>query len=540
MNAHDQARAMVYADVCRRRREIASRSPAMFARTYLGHHFTLPPSPMHEALFGALKGASDARGQRLAIAAPRGHAKSTCVSLAYALYATLCRDERYVLIVSATKEQAGQLLKHVKDEIETNAMLQDDFPEACPGERKPTPWRGTRISLHNGAFLHAVGSGQQIRGTKTGPHRPSLIIVDDLEDQEHVHSGDQRIKTQEWFEKTLLKVGDTGTNVVVVGTVLHYDALLARLMDPLKSPGWKRWKYRALLSEPTRTDLWQEWESIYCGREHWEGAEGADAAHAFYTAHRSEMDEGAEVLWPEKEPIGTLMEIRLREGRLSFDSEKQNEPIDSEHCLFRLESMIYWDDEHGTEDNLLRYLGDGVSIYGAWDPSLGTDPRRGDYSAIVIVARHRKTETHYVLAADIARRQPAQAIARIVEYAQMYRFKSFVVEENGFQREVMANLKKAASDAGVPLRVRGVKNTGNKRGRIELLEPQVTQGKLRFCRKHTVLLEQLRQFPLAAHDDGPDALHMAVTAKAMPKPEIIILDGDSDRLPGSTVYHLPI
>ena len=43
------------------------------------------------------------------------------------------------------------------------------------------------------------------------------------------------------------------------------------------------------------------------------------------------------------------------------------------------------------------------------------------------------------------------------------------------------------------------------------LEPLIASGQLLFSRKHTTLLEQLRQFPLGAHDDGPDALEMAVT-----------------------------
>ena len=55
-------------------------------------------------------------------------------------------------------------------------------------------------------------------------------------------------------------------------------------------------------------------------------------------------------------------------------------------------------------------------------------------------------------------------------------------------------------------------NRANKQSRIAGLEPQVAQGRIRLCRRHQLLLDQLRQFPLAAHDDGPDALEMAVEA----------------------------
>lgn len=517
--------AAISDELFRVRRDAASVSVEAFARVYLDQYFELPPSSMHTEIFCMLQAASESRGQRIAVAAPRGHAKSTIVSLAYVLYAALCRHEKYVMLVSATKEQAGQLLKHIKDELETNQKLRCDFPEACPGTGpggKPTPWRGTKISLQNGALLQAKGIGQKVRGFRHQQYRPSMIIVDDLETLDQVRSEEQRLTTREWFDKELLKVGDSRTNVIVVGTILHYDSLLAGLLKTTQAR-WIKSKYKALITEPERTDLWERWSAIYSGLEEWGGASGTKTAKAFYEDHRREMDEGAEVLWPEQDPLEALMEMRLTEGRASFDSEKQNEPLDSEHCLFNAESFVYWDDEHGNEENLLKTLGSKAKFYGAWDPSLGTNPQRGDYSAVVITAYVERTKTSYVLAADLARRTPAQAIGRIIEYARMYRFSHFAVEENGFQIELKKNLQKAASDAKVRLPLTGVTNTGNKQGRIELMEPRVTQGKVRFCRNHKMLLEQLRQFPLAAHDDGPDALQMAIAVAGRVKPEIIVM-----------------
>ncbi len=46
---------------------------------------------------------------------------------------------------------------------------------------------------------------------------------------------------------------------------------------------------------------------------------------------------------------------------------------------------------------------------------------------------------------------------------------------------------------------------------------QVSPGRIRFSRRHVALLEQLRQFPNAAHDDGPDALEMAVDTASSPE-----------------------
>lgn len=42
--------------------------------------------------------------------------------------------------------------------------------------------------------------------------------------------------------------------------------------------------------------------------------------------------------------------------------------------------------------------------------------------------------------------------------------------------------------------------------------PLFATGAIKFRRRHIELMEQLRAFPDGAHDDGPDALEMAVTA----------------------------
>jgi len=522
MATHRVRQALAQALSVQRHRQGAESAQA-FARAYLPHHFQLPGSPMHEELFSMMHHATEARGCRIAVAAPRGHAKSSIVSLAYVLWSILYGHEKLVMIASATKEQASQHLKHIKDEIETNARLIADFPDVLTDARgrRPTPWRGHKLQLPGGALLVAVGLNQQIRGIRHREHRPSLIIVDDLEMPEHVASEEHRAKNQEWFSRTLLKCGDDRTNVVVIGTVIHYDSLLARLLTPTNSPGWETRRYKALITEPDRVDLWATWESIYCGREQFEDVSGPQAAARFLEANRDAMHAGAEVLWQEKDPLPSLMEMRIREGDASFHSEKQNQPLDPEHCLFGGDAMRYWDDEHGTLDRLLAYLGSKARFYGAWDPSLGARSDRGDFSAIVILAHVEDTKTSYVIAADLIRRPPHVAINRIVEYARLYSIAQFAIEANGFQELLERDLKQAAERACARLPIQGVKSTSEKRGRIQALEPSVRQGAIRFCHKHTQFNEQLRAFPLAAHDDGPDALELALQAVRTPRVWII-------------------
>src|SRR5712691_150270 len=105
------------------RREAARGSIEVFSRIYLRPHFSLAPSSMHRDLFTFLQSASTERNARLAIAAPRGHAKSTVTSLAYVLWSICFNLEPFIVLISNTADQAADLLAAVKGELESNPLL---------------------------------------------------------------------------------------------------------------------------------------------------------------------------------------------------------------------------------------------------------------------------------------------------------------------------------------------------------------------------------------------------------------------------------
>ncbi len=199
-------------------------------------------------------------------------------------------------------------------------------------------------------------------------------------------------------------------------------------------------------------------------------------------------------------------------NRRGFQAEKQNEPVDPEVCVFSEEDFHYWDDEYDDVEALRDAVGRDGYFFGACDPSLGRRTGRGDFTAIVLLYQVKGSKTKYVIAAEIARRKPAQAIARILEFGRMYPLTVFAVEANQFQALMVDELRGRAGEANLQFRVHPITNRANKRTRIANLEPAVTQGQIKLNRRHRLLLDQLRQFPLAAHDDGPDALEMAVVA----------------------------
>ena len=224
------------------------------------------------------------------------------------------------------------------------------------------------------------------------------------------------------------------------------------------------------------------------------------------------MLEGAVTLWPSREDYYYLMVLRASEGRASFDSEKQNEPINPDECLFQESDFHFWDDEFDSAEDLRLTVGDRARVYGACDPSLGKQGRHGDDSAIITLLKDKDSGVLYVLDADIRRRRPDDIITDIIEYDRLRHYSSFGMESNQFQEFLADELVRQSRQQSAAVPVRYIRNTTDKIGRIQRLQPLITSGTIRFSHRHVQLLEQLRHFPMAAHDDGPDALEMAVAA----------------------------
>ena len=135
---------------------------------------------------------------KVAIAAPRRHAKSTAITLAYVLASVLFRDKRYVLIVSDTITQATQFLGDVKKELADNERIRtlfkvQEFMKDTEDDCIVKFTDGTEFRIA------AKGSEQKMRGLKWNNKRPDLIVGDDLENDEIVLNTERRQKFKRWF-----------------------------------------------------------------------------------------------------------------------------------------------------------------------------------------------------------------------------------------------------------------------------------------------------------------------------------------------------
>lgn len=457
-----------------------------FVSNYFPHYVrSSSRSQLHNYLFEHLPQVlQQPSSVHLAIAAPRGEAKSTLVSQLFTLYCLVTQKKRYALIVMDSIDQAYPMLEAIKVELEFNQRLRVDFPEIAGQGRV---WQAATIITKANQKVQVAGSGKKLRGLRHGAYRPDLVVLDDIENDEQVRSPEQRDKLHDWLKKTVLPLGAAGDklDVVYIGTILHYDSVLNRT---LSSKAWKTAKFKALIRQPDDMSLWDKWEDFYLN-------EGEAVADAFYSQNKSAMDKGAVVSWAAR-PILTLMKIRARDGHATFDSEYQNDPLSSDDAMFA-NALTYWTELPGE-----------LVYFGALDPSLGKAGASRDPSAILVGGYHRETGKLYVIEAQVKKRLPDLIIEDVIRMQKQYQCQRWFVETVQFQEFLKDELVKRSAQRGIPVPATATKPNTDKMLRIESLQPHMANGLILLHSSQATLISQLRHFPKADHDDGPDALEM--------------------------------
>ncbi len=484
--------------------ERSRRSLQYFADTFLPHYLTAPPSKLHIDLVPRLSALHTVRGQRVGRIAPRGAAKSFWVSQAMPLRAAVCGFEPYTAILSDSREQAEQLLSAILEELRSNEALLAAFPQARPVEE-----RSNRVMLANGTIIHALGTGQRIRGRRNRQARPSLIIVDDPQSNRDIHSATERTHAWEWFTREVIRAGNDQTNIVVVGTALHREAIAVRVQT---TPLWEGRTYKSIIQWPKRMELWDKWERLLSNLA---DPDRVATAAAFYAANKKAMDEGAEVLWPEYRPLANLMATRAEIGPLAFDGEEQGKPsaggINDWPAEF-FEHEGFWFNDWPTDVAAHKagpMGGSGPNIYarfGFYDPAGHPRKKPGDYHALALLAITRDGDLW--LEVQQWHGEAMESLERVVG-----EFHNFGCQAAGFETNyggsfLVSAIAQTAERLKCPmLPLYGIPRVHGKEQHIRSLSPYLFKRSLHLRRGPggTLTHGQFLDFPTGVHDDGIDA-----------------------------------
>lgn len=415
----------------------------------------------------------------VAIAAPRGHAKSTAITHAFVLASVLFKDRAFVLLVSDTYEQACMFLKDIKQELQENEDLIALF-DVDPEFEKDSEndiivrFKGSKRKFR----IIAKGSEQKVRGTKWDGRRPDLIVCDDLENDEIVLNDERRRKFKQWFLNALLPARSDSGIIRIVGTILHMDSLLENIMPPLFD---KQTVDEPLKSYSTRRAALATWKSIR------------------YRAHDSDF---SHILWEQKWTKERLLAERKKyidmgnpEG---YAQEYLNYPLDESRSYFRKSDFREMREEDYVKPK---------TLYVALDPAISEEERH-DFSAFIVGGVDPDGVLH-ILEVVRDRLDSHGIVEWVFALQRKYEPDLFVIEKGAIEKSLGPYIYSEMLKPGrQPVNIVTKMPTKDKESRARSIQARMRAGGCRFDKKGDWYPEfelECLQFPRAKYDDQVDA-----------------------------------
>jgi predicted phage terminase large subunit-like protein len=458
-----------------------------FARTYLGRHFDKPFCEVHRYVFDRIDAPAPPEGKRDALIAPRKFGKTTQINLVLPIQALAYQRKKFVLLIGESSGAAEGNLATITQELETNELLQEDFPHLAPAvdpKGQMVKWTDRQLVLKNHATIVAKGMGSRMRGIKYRHLRPDLAIIDDPESPETADTFLKRRRHKRWFGGTFLGLGATGWDIFVIGNLPHHDALIAALV---LSKEWVGKMYRAI-NIPKRQD-----DRYPIGNTKTDGSP----------------------LWPEGWPLDALEAYRRQPevGSLGFAREMMNDPREEEDKPFN--PLMF-----ATFEYTPAHRKTFVTTATAVDPAGGTNP--GEYKkgirdwCVIVTGGRTKDGFIDIFHIEMTKRPPEDQINLVLDVYESERPKSIAVEEVMFKNLYKPSMVRMARERGLYPRVLTLKQPKiNKQARILGIQPlimdrpQIVRFAKHLIEEHPLFFAQFDEFPMS-FDDAPDATEMLI------------------------------
>ena len=356
---------------------------------------------------------------------------STAITHAAILACMLFRVKSFCLLVSDTEAQAAEFLGDIKAELTGNTTLRSTF-----GIKKVIKDTETNIicQFKDGEMFRIVakGSMQKVRGLKWRGKRPDLIVGDDLENDDIVMNPERREKFRRWFMNALIPCGSDTCSVRIVGTILHLDSMLQRLLD---APTW-------------RTKV--------------------------YEAHNHDF---SEILWPEQFPQERLLAIRAgyeeQNDLDGYSQEYLNKPVAHGNAYFNPD--YFYDFERDKND---KWLKPNLEYYAAADFAI-SEKEKADYT-VITVAGVDPTGMVYIVNVNKFRGDADVIIEELINTQKHYKPNVFTFETEKIDKAIGPSLNRAMMRERTFLNINTITPTKSKTTRGRSIQALHKAGAIKY------------------------------------------------------------
>ena len=414
------------------------------------------------------------------ILVPRGHLKSSLVTIGKVLQWIAKDPSTRILIANATYQMAVTFLNVIKRHLTQNPEFIAMFGKLAEGAEK---WSENAITLSQ---AKVIGGNKEstvfcygMGGNLVSQHFDH-IILDDIVNEDTVNTKEQIEKTIQFY-RLCQPLLEKGGELVVIGTVWRDDDLYSWIRD--KENGVIQ-DFNVFLRQAITDDLWDN--------------------------SKQEFVKG-KVLWPEKYDLNELSKIRRKMGSYTFASQYQNLSIPPSDATFKREWFRYYEQADLRGVDLNRYL--------LIDPAISQEAY-ADYTAMVTVGVDQHSNI-YVLDILRERMDPNKIINNIFFQYERWHPQAVGLEEVAFQRSLRYSLKQEMEKRKRYLNIVELSpHTRTKDQRIKGLQPLYANGKVLHNKDlvYNIYLEdELLRFPNGKHDDEIDSLSYCLDLISPPK-----------------------
>lgn len=410
------------------------------------------------------------------VAAPRGFAKTTVIQ-GFIMFCVANRLKRFIVVLEKTSTESDEMLQAIRDNFKHNDLLIKFYGELVKRDAKGQFDNKNKDAendlLINGVRLRGKGFNTPIRGLKSKQYRPDLIIADDVEEDEHIRSDEQRQKYYDNLTKGVmpaLDIGDAGElggTLKMFGTILHYDSLL-------------------------NNQIIQHGGKIY----------------EAYDLNASPEDRESTLLWPARWTIERLESKRKQmaqegKGSASYYQEYHNRPVNDETRTFKYD----WLNKTYTRESLEGMKLKRFVMLDIADTIKDTSDYTGEVSIDI-----SSDNQWYIHRARRHRKGILGIVKLIFDIWEFDKPEMIGIEKKAFENQIrpllLVESKKRNS---YPLVIQLKDGGTQKESRIKgALEGRFEYGMISFLEGATddqgLLRSELIDFPSAKHDDLSDAL----------------------------------
>lgn len=447
----------------------------LFGRVAMPNMFVTDSPDFH---YEVAKLLMDRKNKQINLVAPRGHAKSSIVAGVFPLHHLMFDEgKKLIVLVSRTQDHAVKLLGLLKDTMDFSEQFRSTF--GYWGQHSAKSWAKAEVELKDGSVIICKGTGQQLRGIKVGNQRPTLIIVDDPEDENNTKTAEAMETNLRWLlQSAVPSLDPMKGRLVVIGTPQHQRCLVETLKD---MKGWLNRTYKPDFKN--NVALWESWWSI-------------------------------KKLLQKKEELDSINRLSV------FYREYACEIVGDEDQLFRREDFRFYKGSHfrkGGRNYLKITMLDGkecnevvpVNVFTGVDPASSVK-RGADYSVIFNLAVDDE-DRRYALPYYRKHASPLDLAEQIVLNYKRYKPEKTRIESVGYQEMLRQYVIKRSKEENLFIPGLNIKENprNSKSNRLESLQPVFARKEMFMNEDQLEMIDELLLFPRGKHDDILDGFYYA-------------------------------